>query len=239
MTSSGVTSYEFEVLDFIELGYAYAGLDAQKLGYGHAKRGRQILQAIFGDWQNKHNFPWKLELFTQALTQGTANYTLDASIINILDMVYRPDGGGDIPVARIAESDYLNIPNKSDEGQPDRFWLRRDIPAPTLFIWQTAGNPPGELLFYAATQLYDITASAETLDIAKRWAMATYKRLAYELMPLITPFDKRTAEYQNDRSVLRGEYMDAFESAVEENRDTAPTAIYPAGWNEPGLWGTG
>lgn len=238
MTTSGATSFEFEVLDFVEMGYGIAGVEAQKLGYGHAKRARQLLQAIFGDWQNKHNFPWKMQLLEETLTVDEPEYDLDASIINVLDMVYRESSANaDVPMIRIAEGDYLNITNKDDSGQPDRYFLRRDLAAPKAFLWQCPSVAGSKIVFYATTQLYDITASSQTLDMARRWAMAVYKRLGYELMPFVTAMEQRNSAYQNERTVIRNEAVDAFEAAVEENRDTAPTAVYPAEWNQPGLWG--
>lgn len=236
MTSSGTTSYEFEIFQIVEHGYALAGLDAQKLGYGHHKRAREVLTLIFADWQNRANFPWKQELRSVTLTAGDADYTLAADITDILDMVYRDTNNNDVAMERIAQSDYLNIPNKTDQGRPDRWYLRRDLSGPTLFIWQTpdAANAAGTLQYYCLTQLYDPTASAQTMDIAKRWAMAVVKRLGYELMPYITPLGERGADYQNERTVLRGEMSDAFDAAIDEDRDTATSGIYPEGWNYPG-----
>lgn len=244
MTTSGATSAEFEVVDFLEHGYALAGMVEDKLGYGHAKRGREVLQMIFGDWQNLHTFPWKQDLVTLPLVQGTESYVLntasavgDNATIEILDTVYVPTGGNALPVVRIARNDYLDIPDKTSQGRPDRIWLRRDIPAPTLFMWQAPDAVAASLKFYRIKQLYDVTASSQTLDLAKRWSMAVVKRLGYELMPYITSLKDRDEAYQNERSVLRGEYTAAFANAEDEDRDKAPTAIYPEGWTAPSLWG--
>lgn len=244
MTTSGVLGTELEVRSILEHAYSLAGLEAQKLGVGHAIRGRETLNLIFGDWTNRQSFPWKQDLVTLPLVQGSASYVLntasavgDNSTVDILDMVWVPTGGNAVPMTRIALNDYLNIPNKTDQGRPDRFWLRRDLAAPTLFVWQAPDATSAALQFYRMKALFDITASQQTLDMVTRWYMAVVKRLAYELMPHITPMDKRGADYQNERSVLRGEYKDAFEAAAEEDRDKAPTAIYPDGWNAPSLWG--
>lgn len=233
MTTSGTTTQEFKAIQIVEHAYARAGFDVQNLGYGHMVRAREVLQLIFWDWENRANFPWKQALRTVTLVEGTTSYDLLGDVTDILDMVFRPTSGSDVPMVRIAQSDYLAIPNKDDTGRPDRYYLRRDIPLPKVFVWKPADASLGSLVYYCITALYDVTASRQTLDIAKRWTLAVVTRLAYELKPYIVPAAQRDEHYQNDRTVLRGEMNDALDFAIEEDRDTATLGIYPDGWDSP------
>lgn len=240
MASSGVTTFEFQVWQIIEHAYLQgAGLDPQDLGFGQYKRARELLQLIIADWENKTDFPWKQDYQSLTLIQGLQSVSLGSDTVDIIQAVYSPPPpgpggtpGNDIPMLRIALGDYLNIPDKTTQGRPDRYCLRRDIPAPTLFLWQTPdGANLGFFNYYRIKQTYDVTASQQTMDIAKRWAMAVVKRLAYELMPYVIALKDRGSDYQNERSVKRGEMDDAFEAASTEDRETATTGIYPEGWD--------
>ena len=101
MAVSGSTDFELDVSDYIEEAFERCGLEV-RTGYD-LKTAKRSLNLMLGDWANRGLNQWTIEQTTVTLTQGTANYTLGASTIDVLDAVVRRDGT-DISLERISRS---------------------------------------------------------------------------------------------------------------------------------------
>ena len=99
MAVSGSTDFELDVSDYIEEAFERCGLEV-RTGYD-LKTAKRSLNLMLGDWANRGLNQWTIEQTTVTLTQGTANYTLGASTIDVLDAVVRRDGT-DISLERIS-----------------------------------------------------------------------------------------------------------------------------------------
>ncbi len=86
MAVSGSTDFELDVSDYIEEAFERCGLEV-KTGYD-LKTAKRSLNLMFADWANRGLNQWTITQRTQALTQGTASYTLGADVIDVLSMVY-------------------------------------------------------------------------------------------------------------------------------------------------------
>lgn len=125
MATSGTTTFELDVNDYIEEAFERCGLEA-RTGYD-LKSARRSLNILFADWANRGLNQWTIAQRTQALTAGTASYTLDADVIDILSVVVRRDDT-DISVERLSRSEFLNIPNKTTQARPNQFFLIDKLP---------------------------------------------------------------------------------------------------------------
>lgn len=230
MATSGSTSLDLSVADLLENAYEIAGINAQELNFGHMARARQIATAVLAEWSSSHIALWKVTERIIPTVSGDADYVLPSEVIDVLDVVYRPSGSGDVPMQRLTRAAFLEIPNKSDQGQPDRFWVDRQLAAPIFNVWQVPDNTVDNFVMYTFDRYEDILSGQENAEISIRFWMAFWKRLGYELMPHVTPRELRDESYQNDRQVARGEYKEAFNIAASEDRDRGPTGIYPQGF---------
>jgi hypothetical protein len=103
MAVSGSTDFELDVSDYIEEAYERCGLEV-RTGYD-LKTAKRSLNLMLADWANRGLNQWTIEQTTVSLTEDTAEYTLGASTIDVLDAVIRRSGT-DFALERISRGDY-------------------------------------------------------------------------------------------------------------------------------------
>lgn len=169
---------------------------------------------------------WLQEIYTQALTQGTAQYTLPARTVGVRDiyMTTTPTGGAapfDRVLWAISAIDYDAQPNKTQQSPPQSYYVQKSI-TPTITTWPVAdGNATYTLNIRLMTQPQDVSqASGATLDMPFRFLDVYCAGLAYRLSRMYAP-DKEQMRKQD--------YMDAWVNAASEDvEDNTSLYIMPA-----------
>ena len=87
MTTSSSTDFEPNVAEFIEEAFERCGLEL-RTGYD-LKTAKRSINIMLAEWANRGLNQWTIEQTTQALTEGTNEYSLNSNVIDILDMVVR------------------------------------------------------------------------------------------------------------------------------------------------------
>lgn len=99
---------------------------------------------------------WTVELITQALTQGTATYTVPLNIVSVLD-VYISNGSSNRLIFPFSRTDYSSLANPDTQGFPTTFWWNRVIPS-TITLWPVPDNSATYTMsYYAYKQIEDST----------------------------------------------------------------------------------
>ena len=124
MTTSGSRDFNLDVAEAIEEAYERIGLE-MRTGYD-AKTARRSMNLMFAEWANRGLNLWTVATGTTTVTQGTSQYTLAEDVVDLLDMVLRRSGT-DYEMTRISRGDYLDFPNKTDQGRPSQFYFDRQI----------------------------------------------------------------------------------------------------------------
>ena len=125
MALSGSTNFEPNVTEFVEEAYERCGLEL-RTGYD-LKTAKRSINIMLAEWANRGLNQWTIEQGTQTVTEGTASYSLNTNVIDILDMVVRRTTNSvdtDTNITRISRSEYINIPTKSQKGRPTQFFSR-------------------------------------------------------------------------------------------------------------------
>jgi hypothetical protein len=215
MTTSGSRDFNLDVAEIIEEAYERCGLEV-RTGYD-AKTARRSLNLMFADWANRGLNLWTVAQGTTTLTQGTSTYTLGADVVDILEMVLRRDGT-DYEVERISRGDYLNFPNKTDQGRPSQFFLNRQI-QPVITLWQAPENSTDQLIYYYVQRIQDADTLINTADTPFRFLPCMVAGLAYYLAM------KRTPERLQ---ILKAVYEEEFQRAAEEDEDRVALKLQPS-----------
>jgi hypothetical protein len=215
MTTSGSRDFNLDVAEVIEEAYERCGLEV-RTGYD-AKTARRSLNLMFADWANRGLNLWTVAQATTTLTQGTSTYTLGADVIDILEMVLRRDDT-DFEVERISRGDYLNFPNKTDQGRPSQFYLDRKI-QPVITLWQTPENSTDVLVYYYVQRIQDADTLQNTTDLPFRFLPCMVAGLAYYLAM------KRAPERLQ---ILKAVYEEEFQRAAEEDEDRVALKLQPS-----------
>jgi hypothetical protein len=215
MTTSGSRDFNLDVAEIIEEAYERCGLEV-RTGYD-AKTARRSLNLMFADWANRGLNLWTVAQGTTTLTQGTSTYTLGADVVDILEMVLRRDGT-DYEVERISRGDYLNFPNKTDQGRPSQFYLDRKI-QPVITLWQAPENSTDVLVYYYVQRIQDADTLVNTTDAPFRFLPCMVAGLAYYLAM------KRAPERLQ---ILKAVYEEEFQRAAEEDEDRVALKLQPS-----------
>lgn len=215
MTTSGSRDFNLDVAEIIEEAYERCGLEV-RTGYD-ARTARRSLNLMFADWANRGLNLWTVAQATTNLVQGTSTYTLGADVVDILEMVLRRDST-DYEVERISRGEYLNFPNKTDQGRPSQFYLDRQI-QPVITLWQTPQNSTDVLVYYYVQRIQDAGGLVNTADLPFRFLPCMVAGLAYYLAM------KRAPERLQ---ILKAVYEEEFQRAAEEDEDRVSLKLQPS-----------
>ena len=214
MAVSGSKNFELEVSDVIEEAYERCGVEV-RTGYG-LRTARRSLNLMLAEWANRGVNLFSIEQVTTTLTQATANYTLGTDTIDILEMVLRRSGV-DYTMDRIGRGEYLNLPNKTDQGRPSQFFVDRQI-NPVVYLWQTPENSTDQIIYYRLVRIDDADDYNNTFEVPFRFYPCLVSGLAYYLSVKFAP--DRTA-------LLKSVYEEEFSRAATEDRDRASLRLVP------------
>jgi hypothetical protein len=214
MTTTGSRDFNLDVGEIIEEAYERCGLEV-RTGYD-ARTARRSLNLMFADWANRGLNLWTVTQASQTVTQGVSTYTLAADVVDILEMVLRRDGT-DYQMDRISRGEYLDFPNKTDQGMPSQFYFNRQI-QPVITLWQTPQNSTDQLVYYYVRRLQDADTMVNTTDMPFRFYPCMVAGLAYYIAMKRAP----------DRmQILKAVYEEEFMRAADEDRDRVSLFLQP------------
>lgn len=219
MALSNSTDFEPNVTEFIEEAFERCGLEL-RTGYD-LKTAKRSINLMLAEWANRGLNQWTIEQDTQTVTEGTATYTLNANVIDILDMAVRRTINGtvtDINIGRISRSEYTNIPVKATKGRPSQFFFDK-LTAPVIKVWPTPENSTDILLFNKIIRMDDADTAINTMDMPFRFYPCFAAGLAYYLSV------KRAPE---KTQLLKGLYEEEFQRAADQDEDRASFRLKPA-----------
>lgn len=218
MAVSSVQTYQLTVREIIEEAFSRI-LGEHQTGW-EARAGLRQLNLLLQSWANKGIHLWTIGEASQALTAGTAAYTLDSTVVDITSMVVRRDDI-DLPVNFISADDYRKLANKSDQGLPFQVWVDRQRDAITIHLYLTPDLSTDTLYMTTKRRFYAATAYTQTVDIPERFQPALLSGLAWYLARNRPSLDGET------RTLLKGQYDEDLGEALAEDRNHAPLVVRP------------
>ena len=219
MATSGSVTFRPNVEEIISESFERCGIDPQTRTGHHAIAARRSLNLLFSEFANRCINYWTVTQNTLTLSDGTANYTLPAGTIDILDAVIREDSTDQI-VNRITLQEYNQIPNKTNEGKPSQYMIDRQY-TPIIYFWLVP-DKTYTLNYWVMNQQEDITASNQDTDIPYRWTDTICAGLATKL----------AMKYAPDKFQLLNEvYERAFSFAASSDNDGVSLRVQPTALN--------
>lgn len=213
MASSGTYVYAPDIGELVEESYERCSVDPATLTVRHARSARRSLNLLFSDWATQGVRLFAVDEQTQAVTDGTASYTIATGTLAILDMVVRRSSV-DTVVHRIDRETYHLIPNKTQEGLPSQVYFDRK--AGLYYLWNVPENSTDQIRYNRLRRIQDVTAATETPDVPYHWFEALASGLAAKLAVKFAP-----AKLQ----LLDGLAGRALATAKTEDRERVDTAF--------------
>lgn len=196
--------------------YAFnlCGVRSTALTAEHMNSCKTAMNMLLSRWSNKGVNLWKVSSITVTLQAGVSTYSVDPSVIMVLDAYVTTVVGGtatDRIIMPVSRTEYASYPNKTQQGFTTVFWFDRLI-SPTITIWPVpdgSGNP-ATLTYYYVTQIGDASLpNGATPDIPYRWFDAFANGLAYQLSriwsPALSPGLKAEADEAYEVAALQDE----------------------------------
>jgi hypothetical protein len=220
-TTSGTTAFYLDVADIVE--QALEPLGGEHTSGVDAAKARRVLNLILLQLQNK-NIPLnKLDFVNQALSDGTATYTLAASISDVLECNIEKDDLS-LPIQRRSLREYQQFPDKTqEESRPSLFITERGNSTVDVTFWPIPDNDDCVAKLLVIKKIEDVSAAYQRVDLPARYLPLLIKWLTYELAltkPNI-PADKL--------AILKAEYLDAMPDTFEEDRERTDWTLIPGG----------
>lgn len=137
MTTSGLYSYNPAAGNLALSAFARIGIRRTEITAQHMADAEQEANLVQVEISNLLPNLWLDELYTQALSEGVATYTLPSRLVAFQAPAIRLSSGGvdtDRLIFAFSTYEYQAIPNKSQEGPPTAYWLSM-LTTPEITFW--------------------------------------------------------------------------------------------------------
>ena len=218
MATSGTRAFSLDVATAIEEAYELAGLEA-RTAYD-AVTARRSMNIMFADWSNRGIQMWEISKVELTLTEGTNEYTINSSDIDILDAYIEKTVNNivtDYTLERIDRNEFINIPNKATKSRSTNYWLER-LKSPVIHIYPTPENSTDKLIYYVWRTIEDSAASTNDVDIPTRFTPCLVSGLAYYLC-----LKKNVQKLP----IMKQQYEQDLANAIRYDEDRSPLRIVP------------
>lgn len=177
---------------------------------------------VIAKWSLDQANLWAVDLLNVPLVQGTATYTLPATVLLLLDAYISVPAGSAVQdriVSSISRTTYASFPNKTHQAFPSSFWFDRTEP-PSVTLYPTPdGTMSYTLKYYAIIRSDDsAVAGAKTLDLPYRMLPAFADALAAELALTYSPESFQVLDQVAERS---------FKRARDQESEDVPLFVIP------------
>jgi len=223
MATSGTSTFDMSFAEIAEEAWERAGREMRS-GYD-LRTARRSMNLMTIEWQNRGINMWTIEEGTLPLVEGTAEYTLPADTIDLLDHVIRTGNGSqstqqDININRISVSTYATIPNKLSRARPIQLWIQRLRDAPKVTLWPIPDSDNYTLQYWRLRRVQDAGNGAETADMNFRFLPCLVAGLAYYIAMKIPELTDRIG-------MLKQIYDEQFQLAADEDREKTSLRLVP------------
>ena len=219
MATSGTYNFNPSLGELTVYAYQLIGIRPTALLQEHMDVARTSTNMMFTRWSNQGVNLWQVQLVTTPLIQGQPEYSVDPSIVVILD-AYIESGSPAIDriILPISRTEYSSYPNKAQQGFPTTFWFDRLL-NPIVYLWPVPDGTQDSLNYYAVYRLQDADMNgSDQLDIPPIWLEAMAYGLAERLAMIWAP---------EKASAMKAFADEAYNIAANQNVETAGQYISP------------
>ena len=215
MATSNTTTFNLSFDSIIERAYARCG-KSMRTGY-ELRAARDNLNLLFSEWGNRGIHLWKVKNHTQNLTAGTTTYTTPSDASDVLELVFRKISGGtttDTSMTKISRSEYENIPNKFEQGQPSQYFNQRNLSNVEINLYQTPNETDTQINYFYVGRIEDVGAYTNEPDAPFRFLPCTVAGLAYYHGQEIAPERSQELERRYEAELQRALTEDSQSTSV-------------------------
>jgi hypothetical protein len=224
MATSGTSTFNLDIDEIIDEAYERAGMGRAFSG-SDFRTARRSLNLLSQEFSNRGINLWTVEDATQALSSGTATYTLPVDTVAILDYAIRTGSGStqvDTAITRMHVGDYASLSSKNTTGRPTQIYIERLRDAPQVTVWPVPNNNTYTLVYYRIKRIQDTSSGGEyQYDAPTRFLPAIVAGLSYHIALKNPSAIERVP-------MLKQMYEEEWQLAATEDRDRSSFKITPS-----------
>lgn len=172
-------------------------------------------QAVTGEW-TWYDLQSSIatDYFRVRATTGTLGFS----------QIYLGNNPTEIPLARLNQDDYTNLPNKMfQSSQPLQFWFDRTVRYPVMNMWPVpnAAASVCQIVAWVHRQIMDVGTLTQEIEVPQRWYDVVVSGLAARLARELTQVDAAIIPQLDSDAAI------AANAAWGEERDNSPTKWAP------------
>lgn len=226
--------YSPDIAAIFDECFERAGIAAKAPGNDHIDSAlRSLALIINSEWQTLGMRTWMYQLLNFTTVpgfgppgQGGSIVALPANVITVSDAILRRDNR-DTPINVMSRNEYLEIPDKTQTGRPDRYFVERlsqavaPLSTVNMYLWRSPENNTDQIFYWAFCTMSqpgdDLTY---TLDLRPEMLEALHAGLAARLALKFNPgrFEMLQALYRGSDTNPRN-IGGALAAALDANRD--------------------
>lgn len=211
-----------DLAELFEEAFERAGLEMRS-GYD-LRTARRSLNMLTLEWQNRGLNLFSIESGTQALTSGTAEYTMPSDTIDLIEHQLRTGTGMnqiDTALMRVSVSTYAQQTNKNTQGRPTQIYINRGTGDVKATVWPVPDSDDYTLFYYRLKGIDGLNAGISgSAAIPPRFVPALVSGLAYMIA-------MKKPEALQRIIPLKELYEEQFNLAAAEDRERASLHLTP------------
>jgi hypothetical protein len=200
--------------ELFEEAFERAGLEMRS-GYD-LKTVRRSLNMLLLEWQNRGINLFSIEAGTQALTAGTATYTMPVDTIDLIEYSIRTGTGTsqtDYTLQRVSVSTYSQQASKNLQARPTQIFVQRGVSDVTATLWPVPDSSDYTLAYYRMKGSDGLSSGIGTTpQVPPRFVPALVSGLAFHIA-------MKKPEVADRAVPLKQEYEMQFSMAASEDED--------------------
>lgn len=135
--------------DVVSEAWERAGMASTAIGNDHLESIlRSMRWLLNSEWLTLGFRQWQFELVSLTTSVGVPSYILPAEVLTVADAVLIRSNRA-TPINPMSRSDYLEIPDKTQLGRPDRYLVDRQYNQVQLTVWRTPENSTDVIQYWA------------------------------------------------------------------------------------------
>lgn len=126
-----------------------AGISAKSIGNDHIESAfRSLALMLNSEWLTLGIRTYQFVEQSFTTTVNVPQITLPVGILTLSDAILRRDQR-DTPINPMSRQEYLEIPDKTQQGRPDRYLVDRQYNQVVMTVWRSPENSTDQIFYWA------------------------------------------------------------------------------------------
>jgi len=182
IVTTNVAYYSPDIAAIFSECYERAGIAATAIGNDHIDSAvRSFALLLNSEWLTISSRPYQMQTLNFTTQPNTPVITLPVGTLMVWDAILRRDQR-DTPINVMSRDEYLEIPDKTQTGRPDRYFVDRRYNQLTMTVWRSPENNTDQIFYNAMCNTFVPTDDlSEQVQVPPQMLEAMHAGLAAKL----------------------------------------------------------